>query len=116
MPKLPCRVSYSKREIPTSASRAVVKRESSQLLSRDHDVEVRVDTQLCQGHSVCVSEAPSVFRVGESGEAELLPSAARVANYPLEGKSGETRDVLFTRLERAYEHCPNRAITLTQID
>ncbi len=78
MPKAPCRVRYRRRVIPereeaVSTPAAPVETRKEALLGREQPVQVLIDRQLCQGHSVCVSEAPKVFRVGDQGEAELLP-------------------------------------------
>ena len=111
MPKQPFKLRYRKRSKPTNADASYTTRKAEALLSPDSSVEVLIDMQLCQGHSVCVSEAPKVFRIGEEGEAELLPSAMSAALY---GEDAGDRNELYPLLERAYRHCPNSAITLKQ--
>jgi len=106
LPKNPCRVRYRKRRVETIEVDESVLVERQQILDRSKPVQVTIDTQLCQGHSVCVSEAPKVFRVGDLGEAELLPEAKSTARYE--------DSALYEIIERAYEHCPNRAISLSQ--
>jgi sterol 14-demethylase len=106
MPKNPCRVRYRKRRVDAIEVDESVLVGREQILDRSRPVRVTIDTQLCQGHSVCVSEAPKVFRVGDLGEAELLPEAKSIALYD--------DSALYETIERAYEHCPNRAISLSQ--
>ncbi len=69
-------------------------------LDRSRPVTIQLDLGLCQGHSVCVSEAPDIFRISGRGDVEVL-----VAN-----PSADRYDALI----KAAEHCPNRVITLTQ--
>ena len=108
MPKLPCRVRYRKRDTAAAIAAAhelsARTQRSAHKLDRTRSVRVSIDAQLCQGHSVCVSEAPNIFRVNESGEAELLAGPTFTAS---DADS-------FAAIERAYEHCPNRAIALQQ--
>jgi len=64
-------------------------------------MRVRVDTDLCQGHAVCVVEAPAVFA--------LDPQTRRVvvlAERPDESLRAEVR--------RAVKYCPTRAIRLEE--
>ncbi|HVV76975.1 MAG TPA: ferredoxin [Mycobacteriales bacterium] len=35
-------------------------------------MKITIDRDLCQGHAMCEVEAPEVFRVGRSDQAELL--------------------------------------------
>lgn len=108
MPKPPVRVRYTERKA-TAPVADVLQSAHERFLDRARPVKVTIDRQLCQGHSVCVSEAPGVFRVNERGEAELLPAASATAEYT-------NIDGLYDRLERAVEHCPNRAIAVSQRD
>lgn len=65
-------------------------------------MRVVLDLDLCQGHGVCVEEAPDIFHLNDEGagygRVELLlpqpPQALRAS------------------LERAARYCPNRVITL----
>jgi len=34
---------------------------------------VEVDTTRCEGHALCEGAAPSVYRLNESGQAEIVP-------------------------------------------
>ena len=63
-------------------------------------MRIELDLGLCQGHSVCVSEAPDVFEIADSGEVRLLevrPSPDR-----------------YEALVAAAQHCPNQVIKLEQ--
>jgi ferredoxin len=67
-------------------------------------MKVKVDLDLCQGHSVCLNEAPEIFGVVEVGHG-----------YPqvkvlLENPPGELRE----KLERAVKYCPNRVISIIE--
>ncbi len=64
-------------------------------------LQVVVDEVLCQGHAVCESEAPEVFRVPKQGTVEILiatPSATQ-----LEG------------VREAVKYCPTHAIQLKEV-
>ena len=61
-------------------------------------VRVRLDAGLCQGHAVCMSEAPEVFRVEEG---------ARTATVLREDVPAALRE----RVERAVRHCPTHALS-----
>jgi len=62
-------------------------------------MKVRVDYGLCQGHAVCMSEAPEVFRVDDkTGELTLLDE------NPPEG--------LRAKVEAAVKYCPTRALSI----
>jgi len=63
-----------------------------------------IDHDLCQGHGVCVTEAPGLFRLVET-ESPYLQSEA-VAAPPPEALPGA---------RAAEKFCPNRAITIVEI-
>lgn len=100
MPKGPVRVRYRKRDAEVRASVQTTQRHEQRVLDPNKAVTITIDLGLCQGHSVCVSEAPDVFRINDEGDAELITTHPTVERYPA--------------LVHAEEHCPNRAITLTQ--
>jgi ferredoxin len=61
-------------------------------------MRIVVDTDLCQGHGVCESEAPGVFEVGKDHQVVVLdaaPSADRRAE-----------------IDAAVRFCPTHALTL----
>ena len=67
-------------------------------------MKVVLDLDLCQGHGVCVEEAPEIFRLDDDGagygRVELLLA--------------EPPEALRASLERAARYCPNRVITLVE--
>jgi sterol 14-demethylase len=60
---------------------------------------ISIDTGLCQGHAMCMGEAPDTFHVTEGGQAKVLqiPSSPEA----------------ILRAHNAAKHCPNQAIRLT---
>ncbi|MEM7435696.1 MAG: ferredoxin [Myxococcota bacterium] len=63
-------------------------------------MEIRVDFDLCQGHAVCMGEAPEVFQVDDNGYLTILQ------DHPPE----EVHD----KVELAAKYCPTGAITLVR--
>jgi len=63
-------------------------------------MEVRVDLDLCQGHGVCESEAPSVFEVGKNHRVNILEA------HPGESLRGE--------VETAVSYCPTSALRIIE--
>lgn len=63
-------------------------------------MKIEVDLGLCQGHGVCESEAPDVFRVSKDNQVEVLDTSP-----PAE---------LHAAAKEAAKHCPTQAITLTE--
>ncbi|MEM7409990.1 MAG: ferredoxin [Myxococcota bacterium] len=62
---------------------------------------VSVDLDLCQGHGVCMAEAPGVFRVDDAERKVVLLQ---------ETPDADER----ARVETAVQHCPTRALTLEE--
>jgi sterol 14-demethylase len=97
-PRQPCPVRYRRRaaaggHMPTAAAGCV---------AADGAVRVRVDLGLCQGHAVCVSEAPDMFRLNQAGTAvEIL--------------QGEAPAALRAKLALAVKHCPTHALTIENV-
>lgn len=115
MPQGPVRVRYRRRAkralvaVPsrissTSSTTAHTTNDSVRRLQLlpNRPVRVSIDRQLCQGHSVCVSEAPGIFRLSADGEGEVFVASPSSEAYE--------------RLARAFEHCPNQAIVVHQDD
>ena len=63
-------------------------------------MRIDVDLDLCQGHGVCQSEAPTVFRVTDDNIVEILDP-----NPP---------EDLRKNVEEAVKNCPTQALTLTE--
>jgi ferredoxin len=67
-------------------------------------MKVKVDLDLCQGHSVCLSEAPEIFDVLDEGDG-----------YPLvKVLIDEPPEALRAKLERAVKYCPNNVISISE--
>jgi sterol 14-demethylase len=65
-------------------------------------MKVRVDLDLCQGHSVCRSECPEVFDVAEQEHG--YPQVVVLIEEPPED--------LREKVVSAARFCPNRVITV----
>lgn len=61
-------------------------------------MRVVVDLDLCQGHGVCESEAPEVFRVGDDRRVEVL-----------DAEPGEDQRAA---VAAAVKYCPTHALAL----
>ncbi len=67
-------------------------------------MRIKVDLDLCQGHSVCLGECPEVFDVVEQDEG--YP----VVRVLLEEPPEELRD----KVMKAARYCPNHVITVVE--
>jgi ferredoxin len=67
---------------------------------------VVVDTGICQGHSVCVANAPEVFRTIDTGGP--YPMVELITTTPSEE--------LLPKVEAAEELCPNGVIRIVYED
>ena len=67
-------------------------------------MKVRIDTDLCQGHSVCLGECPEVFDVVEQEGGEGYPQVVLLTDNPPEA--------LRQKVEAAARYCPNHVITV----
>ena len=63
-------------------------------------MKITVDRDLCQGHGVCETEAPGIFRVGKDSQVELL----------LPSPPDDRRDEVVT----AVRFCPTSALTIEE--
>ena len=62
-------------------------------------MRVKVDLELCQGHSLCQEEAPEVFRVPKGAHTvELLQP--------------EPAEALRAQVQAAVKYCPTRALRI----
>lgn len=90
----PCGVRYRRRDVPVASQ---VQRDGAQAAGVARGGRVRVDLDLCQGHAVCVSEAPELFRLDpKTNKVEILDS-----DPPPE---------LEAKLAAAIRHCPTKAL------
>lgn len=106
-PKSPCRIRYRLRDtahLKSTASAAAQPQSGScpQHRPTEGNSEPRfrivVDRQLCQGHAMCMGEAPGLFQVDSSGTLHLTDE------HPLNQHLEKAR--------RAVEHCPNQALRI----
>lgn len=67
-------------------------------------MKIRVDLDLCQGHSVCIDEAPEVFSVED--QVDDYPKV-KVLNF---NPSAELQN----QVRLAARYCPNKVITLIE--
>jgi len=65
-------------------------------------VKVVVDRDLCQGHGVCESEAPSVFEVSKQSVVIILDESPP--------------EELRAEVEAAVKFCPTHALTIIEED
>ena len=59
-------------------------------------MKIRIDLALCQGHSVCLGEAPEVFDVID--QDDWLPSGQGLAGQPAAGAA--------EKVMKAAKYCP----------
>jgi ferredoxin len=67
-------------------------------------MKIQIDLALCQGHSVCLGEAPEVFDVIE--QADGYPHVKVLLEHPPE----ELRE----KVMKAARFCPNNVITVLE--
>jgi sterol 14-demethylase len=97
--KQPCRVRYRRRAAPTLTATRPMDNEAL----ASGACRVRVDLDLCQGHAVCVSEAPEVFSLDKSeGRVRILRN-----EVPAE---------LREKVDKAVRYCPTRALSSEEED
>ncbi len=99
-PAEPCRLRYrrrttigKKRPLPEPARTPEPKVD-------DAPLTIALDTDLCQGHAVCVSEVPEVFAIGDDGKVKLLDE------HP--------DPTLNARIRAASRYCPTRTIRVIE--
>lgn len=117
-PKTPCRIRYRRRDPATFTSRYgtagapegaagaggcpfhAQQGEQPAAQPKKKTERVAVDRGLCQGHAVCMGEAPSHFHVGEDGVLQIRKEEVT----PEERAS----------VEEAIEYCPTQALHLIE--
>ncbi|HEX2484738.1 MAG TPA: cytochrome P450 [Myxococcota bacterium] len=97
----PCRVRYRRRAAARASEVAGSGARAAQAVAAAGGARVRVDRDLCQGHGVCVFEAPEVFR--------LDPATGRVALLA-ERPPAE----LYERVRKAVQYCPTHALAFDE--
>lgn len=63
-------------------------------------MRIVVDRQLCQGHGVCMGEAPEVFEVSRDGKLTILQP--------------EPPDEFRAQIEAAVKYCPTGALSIEE--
>ena len=63
-------------------------------------MRVSVDIDLCQGHGVCESEAPTVFELGKNPQVTILDA--------------RPDESLRSEVEAAVRFCPTSALRITE--
>ncbi|HHH30518.1 MAG TPA: cytochrome P450 [Polyangiaceae bacterium] len=115
LPESPCLLRYRRRDRSKLVRPTAHTGENAPLPIVTSELRVIVDRHLCQGHAVCVSEAPEVFAVGDDSVAEVV----------LDTKNSAVRrtgkDIRFyppTELNQqvilAAKYCPNHAIRIEE--
>ncbi len=92
----PCRVGYARREAAVVAGAPSVAGGEGAAL--EGPLRLRVDLDLCQGHAVCVSEAPEVFEI----DPETRKVRLRAVTVPQDQR---------TAVDAAVRYCPTRALS-----
>jgi len=102
-PKAPCRVRYKRRHAaPVVAKKMTAIEETTGCpfhAPQAAAFHIEVDRQLCQGHSMCIGEAPELFAL--DGESLAIVKAENISPALLE------------KAKRAEQYCPNKAIKVT---
>jgi ferredoxin len=63
-------------------------------------MKIKADFDLCQGHAVCMGEAPEVFEVDDKGFLNILQEAPPEA--------------LREKVEAAVKYCPTGALSIEE--
>lgn len=102
-PKQPCRLRYRLRQSPVAAASVAARhRVDNAPEPRAAPCRIRIehDGDLCQGHAVCMGEAPEVFTVDRNGATTLIERMPRPA--------------LYERVRAAARYCPTGAIRIVE--
>jgi len=109
-PREPYRVRYRRRQSkPVTVSRSEIPAAAAQEsgcpfphggTAERPRLSLQIDRALCQGHAVCVGDAPEVFALGEDGKVRLLH-----AQPPAE---------LADKARTAVGHCPTGALRIIE--
>ena len=95
----PCRARYKRRK--STAQVAKTSAAAERATGASTGCRVRVDLDLCQGHGVCVAEAPEVFDLDEVERKVVLRT---------DSPGPEQRE----KLELAVRHCPTGALSIEE--
>lgn len=108
-PKSPCRIRYRRRPESSfktrygtagqpagAAAGCPVHHPAPQV--KIPSFSISIDRQLCQGHSMCMGEAPELFKVDNTGFSHILQASPDMA--------------LLEKARQAAKFCPNQAISI----
>jgi sterol 14-demethylase len=96
----PCRVRYRRRK-PIESAISARQRSTPDVAASPGTFRLCVDLDLCQGHAVCVEEAPEIFEVDRQDNKVVLRTRNPDAS-------------LRVRVESAVRHCPTRALSIEE--
>ncbi len=97
--KQPCRVRYRPRAARgIRAPRAARAEHEVQERPAGHLWQIKVDRDLCQGHAVCMGEAPEIFLLDHDDKLQILNETPS--------------DDLRKKVEMAVRYCPTRALSI----
>ena len=94
----PCRARYRRRARAEVAASPTATAAGTRTTATT-GARIEVDLDLCQGHTVCVTEAPELFGFDDDERKVILLGE-------------QVPDELRKKVELAVEHCPTRALTL----
>jgi sterol 14-demethylase len=95
----PCRVRYRRRAGPARAAEAGGGAAASTAAAA-HGARIVADRDLCQGHGVCVHEAPELFGLDAESRVVVLDASPPAA--------------LRAKRDAAIRHCPTRALRIEE--
>jgi sterol 14-demethylase len=96
----PCRVRYGRRAAGVTAGAARAEAAATRAAGPAR-LRVAVDLDLCQGHAVCVAEAPEVFAIDRATNRVRVLEA-------------EPDPALRSKVEAAVRYCPTRALSIQE--
>jgi sterol 14-demethylase len=101
-PASPCRIRYRERTdlVGTGANSNVSPILPPSPGNETKPLRIHIDMNLCQGHAVCMGEAPELFHVGQANDARV------------EVLNPHPNDELVAKARRAAKFCPTKAIAL----
>lgn len=109
-PKSPCRIRYRRRPEssfkirygtagqPAGAATGCPVHHQAPEAKKIPSFTISIDRQLCQGHSMCMGEAPELFKVDNTGFSHILQASPDMA--------------LLEKARQAAKFCPNQAISI----
>ena len=97
-PLSPCRVRYIKRkDLKETAAEATIN-EAQESAQTGSCFQITLDRELCQGHATCMTEAPELFHVDETGNVTVLQETPQLD--------------LLAKARLAEKYCPSKAIKI----